>query len=68
MTENGNGTTSEERLFLVGRHADATSGKSFETVKPANSDLLASVRQASQASAPGHSCPAHPQLMRGEIQ
>jgi betaine-aldehyde dehydrogenase len=68
MTENGNGTTSEQRLFVVGRHADATSGKSVETVNPANGDVLASVQQASQASAPGHSCPARPPLMRREIQ
>jgi acyl-CoA reductase-like NAD-dependent aldehyde dehydrogenase len=58
----------EQRLFVAGRHADATSGKTFETANPANGDVLASVQQASQASAPGNSCPAYPRLMRREIQ
>jgi betaine-aldehyde dehydrogenase len=39
----------QQRLFISGRHVDATSGKIFETVNPATGDVLASIQQASHA-------------------
>jgi acyl-CoA reductase-like NAD-dependent aldehyde dehydrogenase len=39
----------QQRLFIAGRHVDATSGKIFETVNPATGDVLASIQQASHA-------------------
>lgn len=38
-----------QQLYIGGRRVDATSGKTFETLNPANGELLANVQQASQA-------------------
>ncbi|MDR5818590.1 betaine-aldehyde dehydrogenase [Caballeronia sp. LZ033] len=39
----------EQRLYIGGAHVDATSGETFDTLDPANGELLARVQQASQA-------------------
>ncbi len=36
-----------QRLYIAGAHADATSGKTFDTFDPATGELLARVQQAS---------------------
>ena len=40
---------SEQTLYINGRHVDATSGETFETVNPANGEVICRVQQASQA-------------------
>ncbi|MDR5784262.1 betaine-aldehyde dehydrogenase [Caballeronia sp. LZ065] len=39
----------EQRLYIGGAYVDATSGETFDTLDPANGELLAHVQQASQA-------------------
>ncbi|MCC6076004.1 betaine-aldehyde dehydrogenase [Pseudomonas sp. GCM10022188] len=39
----------EQQLYIGGRYVPATSGASFETVNPANGEVLARVQRASQA-------------------
>ncbi|MDR5838038.1 betaine-aldehyde dehydrogenase [Caballeronia sp. LZ034LL] len=39
----------EQRLYIGGAYVDATSGETFDTLDPANGELLARVQQASQA-------------------
>ncbi|GAB2566205.1 betaine-aldehyde dehydrogenase [Dyella jejuensis] len=38
-----------QKLYIHGTRADATSGETFETVNPANGDVIAQVQRASQA-------------------
>lgn len=38
-----------QQLYIDGRRVDATSGATFDTINPANGELLASIQQASQA-------------------
>ncbi|AYC33202.1 betaine-aldehyde dehydrogenase [Pseudomonas cavernae] len=39
----------EQKLYIDGRYVDASSGATFETVNPANGEVLANVQRASQA-------------------
>ena len=39
----------EQKLYIGGRYVDSTSGVTFETINPANGEVLASVQRASQA-------------------
>ncbi|MBD5804712.1 NAD/NADP-dependent betaine aldehyde dehydrogenase [Azoarcus sp. Aa7] len=39
----------EQQLYIDGRHVPATSGATFDTVNPANGEVLARVQHASQA-------------------
>ncbi|MEC9482105.1 MAG: betaine-aldehyde dehydrogenase [Halomonas sp.] len=41
-------TFETQQLYIGGRRVDATSGKTFDTINPANGEVLASVQQASQ--------------------
>lgn len=38
-----------QQLYIGGRRVDATSGKTFESINPANGELLAQVQSASRA-------------------
>mgnify|MGYP004722148929 CR=1 FL=1 len=40
-----------QQLYIHGRRVDATSGKTFQTINPANGQVLAEVQLASQADA-----------------
>ncbi|MFZ3202669.1 MAG: betaine-aldehyde dehydrogenase [Pseudomonas sp.] len=39
----------EQKLYIGGRYVDSTSGVTFETINPANGEVLANVQRASQA-------------------
>lgn len=39
----------DQKLYIDGRYADATSGESFETINPATGKVICSVQSASQA-------------------
>nr|WP_297460239.1 betaine-aldehyde dehydrogenase [uncultured Halomonas sp.] len=43
------GTFTTQQLYIDGRRVDATSKDTFDTINPANGEVLASVQQASQA-------------------
>ncbi len=39
----------EQKLYIGGRYVDASSGASFETINPANGELICKVQKASAA-------------------
>lgn len=39
----------EQKLYIGGRYVDSTSGATFESINPANGEVLANVQRASQA-------------------
>lgn len=39
----------EQKLYIGGRYVDASSGSTFESINPANGEVLATVQRASQA-------------------
>jgi len=39
----------EQKLYIGGRYVEATSGSTFESINPANGEVLATVQRASQA-------------------
>lgn len=42
-------TLQTQQLYIGGRQVDATSGETFDSINPANGEVLASIQQASQA-------------------
>ena len=38
----------EQKLYIGGRYVEATSGATFETINPANGEVLANVQRASK--------------------
>lgn len=41
----------EQKLYIGGRYVEASSGATFETINPANGEVLAKVQRASREDA-----------------
>ncbi len=43
----------EQKLYIGGRYVEASSGATFETINPANGEVLAKVQRASRKTSSG---------------